>query len=106
MNDQPELPPRLTFVEIWRPMWLGSEPRVFWRELLPPSDPKLASAADLWKRSEWRVMDSHAASLIMALPNNYFTLDEHPGVTFCWRRFKDKQATESDREAVRGLRNA
>ncbi len=111
LNVQPPLPPvlapvppRLTFVEIWRPMWLGSEPRVFWRELLPPTDVSYARVAAWWKRSEWRVMDSEAATKIMALPNNYFTLDEHPGVTFCWRRFKDKNAGEADKQAVRAYR--
>ncbi len=104
--EQPTAPaPRLTFVEIWRPMWLGSEPRIFWRELLPPADASKARFPSLWKRSEWRVMNSEAATAIKALPNNYFTLDEYPGVTFCWRRFKDKQATEADKRAMRCLRN-
>jgi hypothetical protein len=105
MNDQPAAPaPRLAFVELWRPMWLGKEPRVFWRELLPPMDANLARDPLWWERSEWRVMNSEAATAIKALPNNYFTLDEYPGVTFCWRRFRDKQATERDRSDVRCLR--
>ncbi len=108
MNDQPfptELG-RLAFVELWRPMWLANEPRVFWRELLPPMDVNLARDPLWWKRSEWRVMDSKACARIKTLPNNYFTFDEYPGVTFCWRRFKDRQACARDRDDVRALRNS
>ncbi len=34
----------------------------------------------------------------------YFTIDEEPGRTYCWRPFKDKHASIADKGAVRALR--
>lgn len=120
MSDQPELPPRAVYVEIWRPLrYIGrSGPRVFWREQLPtmesPSEgwhlnergervPHQNAGRIVWADpSPWRVMDKEAARKIFAMPNSYFTLDEYPRVTFVWRKFKD--ATLGDYAAVQALR--
>ena len=91
--------PILKFLEVWRPIWLSNEPKVFWRELQP-------EGRRAWRPSQWAVMPTEFARKLARLPNPYFTLDDSPGVTFCARRLRDKQATDADREAVRYLRIA
>ncbi len=105
MNVFDRPPTLMVYVDIWRPMWCGNEPRVFWRELLPPINPELARFRSQWKRSEWRVMDSDFFEVVRMLPNRYFTVDAEPGRTYCWRPLKDKHAGEADKRAVRCLRN-
>lgn len=102
-DEQPTPQPRLVCMEIWRPLRYAIErrgPRDFWRECLPvtypggwrtgpggervPNPPRI-----IWtKPTEWRVLNRAVARNLTRLPNDFFTLDEHPGVTFCVRRFR------------------
>jgi hypothetical protein len=79
--------PRTVYVEIWRPLrYIGRPgPRVFWREWVPRLD---ESGVTWLPPSPWRVMNKDFARKVLAMPNSYFTLDDHPNVTFTWRKFK------------------
>lgn len=95
--------PRLVCMELWRPLRYAIErrgPYYFWRECLPvrmpdgwhigPSGERVPNPPRfIWaKPTEWRVLDREVARNLSQLPNEFFTLDEYPGVTFCVRKFR------------------
>ncbi len=87
-------PDRLVLVEIWR------IPRgFFWREWIP--DPNVAGGAR--DPSPWRRMAASYARKVLNMPNNFYTDDAFPGVTFCVRRADDGKMTGADWDAVRKL---
>lgn len=112
--------PRLVLMEIWRPLrYIGSRgPRCFWRECVPlevrPSDgwhmnergervPHKNAGRVTWGApSPWVVCAPEFARKALAMPNHFFTLDEHPGVTFCVRKMREP--TLKDWAEVRRLR--
>lgn len=85
--EQPA-PTRVVYLELWRPTF-----GTFWRECLP---------APPFTPGPWRVMDLAFYRKVRQMANSYFTLDDHPGVTFCAREFD--APTGDDWQQVRKLK--